>query len=217
MSVSQSSPNRSWEVWTEAGTNHLMNDWGAPSNPRVNARHTKLIRVVADQIGRETVLDVCCGMGHLYHFIADKVKHYLGIDNSLPMIEVAWDAFDPDRELFQVYDVFDLSSLDMFDTVVNISLIQHLPSQYIQPVIEQMWSRTKKRFIIEAPIAPYMFEDGRRVFYAPTKTLIDRPIEEKFLMDIFRGLPDFDTVSSLSFHERYTSTIYVAVRDAESS
>jgi SAM-dependent methyltransferase len=205
--------DRSWEVWGSSGVAHLLHYWGSPDDPDVDGRHIQLLNFVAHLIDENvSVLDVCCGMGHFYPFVKHKVWKYLGIDNSPEMLAEAKHAFGED--LFELYDVFELGHLEEFHTVVNISLIQHLPDHLIQPAIEQMWSRTACRLILEAPVSVRgAVAVGEEKHYAPGKLLLDRPIKESFLIKIVEGLPELKSYGTVTFNRRYISTIFMVMRD----
>jgi len=91
----------------------------------------------------KSVLDVGCGMGHLYPWIKDNIDVYVGVDTSEVMLEKARQ-FNVGVK-FQYGDVYDLSEFGTFDTVISISLLIHLPN--IEKAIGEMWKHVDRALI----------------------------------------------------------------------
>ncbi|GAI42487.1 unnamed protein product, partial [marine sediment metagenome] len=70
---------KSWEVWDDTQADKLVSLWGVPSKER-KGRHQVLMKRVSELIVGGTVLDVGCGLGHLFRFLKKDVKSYLGVD-----------------------------------------------------------------------------------------------------------------------------------------
>lgn len=139
---------RDWEVWDKDRTEKYIINYGTPQHP--DPDHEKRMKVATSLIEGTSLLDVGCGIGHLYPFIKDKVEHYVGIDNSLEMLYKARQFFPVVPFLFG--DVYDLSNRGMFDTVVCQSLLLHLPSS-IKPITE-MWKHVKKALVLGVQLSP---------------------------------------------------------------
>ena len=163
--------NREWEVWHEKRSRNLAKSWGNPNEcakgkiPRNGRVHWGLIEKATSLAEGESVLDVGCGLGHLFSLLSD--MDYLGIDTSEPMIRRAREYFPADRDRFQIGDAYDLSSLPEFDTVVAVGLIVHLPNP--EELLKQLWSKTRICMIFSAwvgwrPIVSKTAEGKKTVF-----------------------------------------------------
>lgn len=144
--------DREWEVWHERRVANLSKSWGNPNEcakgkiPKKGRTHWGLIEKATSLVEGGSVLDVGCGLGHLFSLLRD--TDYLGIDTSEPMIRRAREYFPADRCKFQIGDAYDLSSLPEFDTVVAIGLIIHLPNP--EKLLRQLWSRARICMIFSA-------------------------------------------------------------------
>ncbi len=97
---------------------------------------------VAKLVPEGSVLDVGCGCGHLYPLLKGKATDYTGVDFKA-MINICKKHF-PEVD-FRPGNVYDLSSLGMYDTVTAIQLFIHLPN-LLRP-LKQCWSHTKNSLI----------------------------------------------------------------------
>ena len=138
--------DRKWEIWGKQQAEALASEWCNPSELQHDSSlggediHWNLTKKVYSLIEGESVLDVGCGMGHLFMLAKDRFE-YLGIDTSKAMLEKAREFFPKDEDKFQLGDAYDLSMLPNFDTVVATGVLLHLPDS--QPVIEQLWSKAR--------------------------------------------------------------------------
>lgn len=136
---------REWEVWQEWRAGDLANSWGDPKKcaqgevPIKGKEHWRLIKKAASLVEGKSILDVGCGFGHLFSFFRD--RDYLGVDTSEHMLKRARAFFPEDKDRFQIRDVYDLSCLKEFDSVVAVGVIIHLPE--LEKVLKQLWSRTR--------------------------------------------------------------------------
>lgn len=138
--------DRKWEIWDKKQAEALASGWRNPSDLQHNSsvseddRHWRLTQKVYSLIEGESVLDVGCGMGHLFILVKDRFE-YLGIDTSQGMLNKAREFFPENEDKFQLGDAYDLSMLPNFDTVVATGVLLHLPNS--EPVIEQLWSKAR--------------------------------------------------------------------------
>lgn len=135
---------REWEVWDRKRVKHYIKHYGKPV--KAKGKHEVRMKLAASLIEGDSILDVGCGVGHLYPY----VRHldYLGVDNSIPMLEQARKSHPNAR--FMKADIYNLSATPEMDTVVCQSLLIHLPDT--DEPIRQLWSRTRKRLVISTPL-----------------------------------------------------------------
>ena len=175
---------REWEIWTPERVKHYHKNYGTPENPQ--KRHRIRMGIAASMIEGETVLDVACGLGHLYPHVGPRA--YLGVDNSLGMLEEAR-RLSPDATFMQG-DVYDLSDFAKFGSVVCQSLLIHLPDT-VKP-IQEMWTHTWKVLVFSTPIG---LKDNVRV----AKKFGDRHLlfhirSMETMTRIIDSLPEVDSV-----------------------
>lgn len=133
--------------WDEKRVQFYIDTWGPPTNPTKWHGLNRMEMPVKFLKGK-TVLDVGCGLGHLYYALKGKVTKYVGVDASFHMLQKAREYF-PEAD-FRQADVNDLSALPMVDTVYSISLLIHLTS--VEVPIAQLWSRAKNRCVFLIPL-----------------------------------------------------------------
>lgn len=147
--------HRFWEVWKykPGHAEECLKGWGDPNldfKTRTIGQRGKRHRTIrtAKWLRGKTVLDVGCGVGHLFGVFKDKVDGYLGIDSE-PMIELARKCFPEHQDKFQVGDIFDLSGefgwgktkCGIYDTVFNLQVVQHLP--ILRDPLQEMWNHAR--------------------------------------------------------------------------
>lgn len=138
---------REWEVWDAARGQSYVKNYGTPHAPTKD--HAARMRAAASLVVGNSVLDVGCGVGHLYPHVRDCVTTYVGVDTSYDMLALAR-KFNPDGR-FVYGDVYDLSDLGEFDTVCCVSIYIHLPD--LQKPMQQSWDRAKNALVFTLPIA----------------------------------------------------------------
>lgn len=154
------------------------------------------MRKAAELIKGDTLLDVGCGIGHLYPYVRAKVKEYVGIDNSEDMLDAA-KAFYPEIE-FTYGDIYNLDGFKTFDSIVCQSVLIHLPE--IQTPIEEMWEHTDKTLIFSVPIIGRQvirrsrYKDKRQIYHGESWDNI------KDIIDTLAG------VSTIERHEAQRNT-----------
>ena len=137
---------RPWEVWDTQRTQEYLEKYGKP--PKAHGGHQHRMRIASRLLEGSTVLDVGCGVGHLYPFVKSHITDYLGIDTSEDMLTVARKYFPEIK--FEYGDVYDLSSFGTYDTVYCLSLLIHLPE--IDDPIKEMWKHVNQALVFNIPI-----------------------------------------------------------------
>ena len=136
------------QAWDKKRVENHIATYGAPDNP--NPRYKRRMLFASERVVGDSVLDVACGVGHLYHILSPKILSYKGIDSSKEMIMAAKENA-PDG-LFAVGDAYDLSEEGMYDTVIAMSLLIHIEQKDLQHIIEQMWTHTRKALVFTIPV-----------------------------------------------------------------
>ena len=186
---------RDWEIWDKQRVEYYIKRYGHPE--RQDEQHRLRMRKAAELVEGDTVLDVGCGIGHLYPYVRAKVKEYVGIDNSEAMLAAA-KAFYPDIE-FTYGDIYNLDDFKTFDSVICQSVLIHLPE--IKTPIKEMWKHTAKTLIFSIPIASQQviknadrYKGKRQIYHAETISNIQAIIDE------------LDDVASVERHEAQKNT-----------
>lgn len=122
--------------------------YGPPNNAK--PRYKQRMKMAAELIIGDTVLDVGCGVGHLYPHVKEKVKVYTGVDESVEMVKLA-KKHNPEG-FFRVRDAYDLSNELTYDTVIAMSLLIHIEFKDVEKVIHQLWSHTQKALVFTIPL-----------------------------------------------------------------
>jgi len=133
---------RDWEPWqSREYAESRLEMWGNPTDPpeKWNKHKYNRLRKLPKLIRGSTVLDVGCGLGHSYAVLRSHVTEYLGVDSAKAMIDICHRFFD--ESLFTVGDAYDLSSFGVYDTVLAIQLLIHLPN--LVP-LKQLWRHARR-------------------------------------------------------------------------
>lgn len=173
-------------AWDKKRVENHIATYGPPDNP--NPRYKRRMKFASEQVVGDSVLDVACGIGHLYHVLTPRLSHYKGIDSSREMIRVARE-HAPDG-LFAVGDAYDLSEEETYDTVIAMSLLIHIEQRDLQHIIEQMWAHTRKALVFTIPIDKDFSKAvmlSRKVREASGKTLITH-VSHETLDGLLRSL-----------------------------
>ena len=100
----------------------------------------------------EVVADFGCGNGRLLKLLDGKKIHYLGVDISAELIEVASKSYNDPNIRFEkiTYGQESLALSDnFFNTIYTIAVFHHLPSKdYRQRIAEELFRSTKPGGII---------------------------------------------------------------------
>lgn len=200
---------RPWEVWDEEEAAGLERAWGSPEGGK--GRHQALVEVVAGLIEGGSVLDIGCGLGHLYGALKSKergIESYVGVDSSPAMVEKATSYFG--EGLFSVGDAYDLSDLACADTVVCLDVVKHLPETW--PVLEQLWSKAGKCVILVTNVGEK--QHTRETSAGEGKYLIYRVETIENLMRLFNKLPSLGKVEQIPFNDAKGTVIFMVYRAA---
>lgn len=172
---------RPHEVWRHAGyAEDCQRRWGSPTQPHAWVHSQKQILVESSKLMEGSVLDVGCGLGHLYPLLMEHVTAYVGVD--VPEMIAQAKRYFPNVS-FVAGDIYDLSPFGMYDTVCAISTLIHLPD--FDVVLQQLWRHTRKRLVFtlypltDTPVLQRR-EDG----------LIDRWHTKAEVAKALRQLPD---------------------------
>jgi len=93
------------QIWEE--TKFLFNDYVMPG---------------------DKVLDLGCGNGRFFEFLKDKDIHYIGVDFSEKLVEIAKEKYP--KVKFQVADALNLPfPNNYFDKIYSIAVLHHIPSE----------------------------------------------------------------------------------------
>jgi SAM-dependent methyltransferase len=105
--------------------------------------HGLLVRLMARLSIKNTVLDVGCGLGHLYEVLKTHVSppltRYVGVDTDDRVLSWVRQRY-PNLE-FHKKTVYDLSGLDVFDSVFAIGLYRYAPAN--QNSVREMAAHAK--------------------------------------------------------------------------
>lgn len=173
-------------AWDKKRVENHIATYGAPDNS--NPRYKRRMRFASEGFVGDSVLDVACGVGHLYHVLSPRIWHYKGIDSSKEMIRIARE-YAPDG-LFTVGDAYDLSEEGIYDTVIAMSLLIHIEQRDLQHIIEQMWMHARKSLVFTIPIdrdSSKIVMLSRKVRGANGKTMITH-ISHKTLDGLLHSL-----------------------------
>lgn len=153
-------------MWSEKGrARHYVYTYGPPNNPK--PRYSLRMRHAANLIIGNSVLDVGCGIGHLYPHVKNKVKVYKGLDGSLEMLRLA-KKHNPNIDI-HVGDAYDLSKEGVYDTVIALSLLIHVPLKDVSKVVMELWKHCKKALVFSIAIKDV---EGSKMVEEPYLTII---------------------------------------------
>lgn len=81
----------------------------------------------------DKVLDLGCGNGRLYEFLKDLSIDYLGVDNSVGLINEAKNKYPESADKFREGDALDLRfEENQFDAVIMVAVLNHIPSEELR-------------------------------------------------------------------------------------
>jgi 2-polyprenyl-3-methyl-5-hydroxy-6-metoxy-1,4-benzoquinol methylase len=178
--------------WDEKRVQFYIDTWGPPTSPK-KWQGLNRMDIPADLLKGTAVLDVGCGLGHLYYALKGKVKTYVGVDASSQMLEKAREYF-PEAD-FRQGDAYDLSAFPQFNTVYSISLLIHLPD--VEEPIRQLWSKTEERCVFLIPL-------GRKEkIDEPKQGLLYHQLSYKTLDSILDSLPHVKKIERIHWVKRH--------------
>ena len=177
--------------WDEERVQFYIKTWGPPTNPTMWHGLNRM-DIPVTLLKGNTVLDVGCGLGHLYYALKGKAT-YVGVDASPHMLQKAREYF-PEAD-FRQADVNDLSALPMVDTVYSVSLLIHLTS--VEVPIAQLWSRAKNRCVFLIPLGK------KEKTECPEPGLIYHQISFKTLNNIVDSLPHVKKMEKIHWSKNH--------------
>lgn len=136
---------KDWKPWNQPlYAESRLTIWGNPLEPpeKWNKDKYQRLKRLPKLLKGKSVLDVGCGLGHSYVIIKPFVEKYLGLDLE-EMIRICHKFFP--KELFEVGDIFDLSALETYDTVLAIQIFIHLPE--LHKPLNELWEHTGQRLV----------------------------------------------------------------------
>jgi ubiquinone/menaquinone biosynthesis C-methylase UbiE len=187
--------SRSWEVWDDDHVKRLTSYGWASKKITKGA----IVSKVLDETVGDRVLDVGCGVGRYAHFYQTMPVQYLGVDSSESMLAVARERYPHMR--FEVGDVYGLDSLPMFDTVIAIALLIHMPN--VEDAVRQMWSVAGQCLMMTVTMSeggrvsenPTYTRAGKTTKFPPGKRIISRSEDPKVFERLLRSLNPSDVQS----------------------
>ena len=195
---------REWEVWDAELVDALKHSWTKDSNEY----HWQLINKANGLIEGDSVLDIGCGLGHLYALLKNKHIKYMGIDTSKEMIKAVQNYYQDKKELFQYGDIFDLSQYLSFDTVIAVGVFVHLPIDEVIDALNQMWNNARICIVFSVNLGERRII--RKHERKKGKYLIERTDTEAFWLDIIDTLEDVAKVEKIPFsdHPIFSNTFF---------
>ena len=157
--------------------NHILT-YGPPGDPL--PRYALRMQIAAQRVRCDSVLDVACGVGHLYPLLEPQVWKYKGVDSSFEMIKRAREYF-PAAE-FEVGDAYDLAEEELYDTVIAMSLLIHIDRADTKRILNELWAHAKEQLLFTIPIDKdftRVLTLSRKVPESSGKTLITHTTHER--------------------------------------
>lgn len=135
------------ERWLEAKQDRVWRGNRVPALEKhyVVREHDLLMKKAASLIVGNSVLDVGCGLGHLYEHVTrlNPSIEYLGLDQSADMLKRAR-VRHPDAR-FEQGNIYDMDP-PKFDTVVCLDVLHHQPALY--PALSILLKHARKALIV---------------------------------------------------------------------
>lgn len=103
---------------------------GAELDKRSLQLHYERYRFAANELQPGRILDIACGAGYGTYLLADTISNneVTGVDISADAIAYARKRYDHPRVRFIEQDVFAFTGTSLFNTVVSLETIEHLPN-----------------------------------------------------------------------------------------
>jgi len=175
-----------YQVWDKERVEHFIKAYGTPFNPSLGQR--RRMRMASKLVSGKSVLEVGCGVGHLLPWIKDKIDCYVGVDSSEEMLRKAREFFPEVK--FVKGNVYDLNQFALFDSVVAVSLLIHLPD--VERAIREMWKHTRKELVFSIQL--HDVSRQKRISYKNGYLIINWHTETEILNYItnLKNVADFD-------------------------
>ncbi len=112
-----------YQTFSNERLHNIMTAWDG-----LSGYHGLLIKEIASHIPHySSVLDVGCGLCHLYEAIKDHVRLYVGVDKDSRVIKWARERYASDPIVILEANVYDLQILPLFDVVTAVGLYSGQP------------------------------------------------------------------------------------------
>lgn len=100
---------------------------------------------------QDIVLDLCCGNGVITAQLSSYCKVIVGIDFSVPLIDIAIHKHQPENVSYYTLDIKKLEHLrapecGQFDKILMYGALQHLQRQDLRPLLEKVFKISSKKF-----------------------------------------------------------------------
>lgn len=171
--------------------NHILT-YGPPTDPL--PRYDARMKLIAQRVRCPSVLDVACGVGHLYPLLQPRVRVYKGVDSSVEMIKRAREYF-PHAE-FDIGDAYNLVDEDFYGTVIAASLLIHIDRGDTEKILNELWAHAGRQLLFTMPIdkdITKLVTLGRKVPESSGTTLITHTTHKR-LNDMLARLQPWDII-----------------------
>ncbi|PCJ21369.1 MAG: hypothetical protein COB02_01925 [Candidatus Cloacimonadota bacterium] len=136
----------------------MWKHWGDSKKNGKNY-YQDISKFIANKNDKLNILEIGCGPGYLAELLKfnNNIASYVGVDISKASINTCKTKLSSDdRFLFKVENIEDtLNSLDDFDIIVAIDVLEHLPNNILNKLIYSI-NNTKKIFYFITPYLNYV-------------------------------------------------------------
>jgi len=198
---------RDWELWEAT----CPKDSPFPRRDGEQRVHTVRFLILGEtvSIGAESVLDCGCGIGVDYSFFKNTPVRYTGIDITPRFLARARRDY-PDIDVREV-DILNMPFNDgSFDVVYCKDVLEHVPPEVAENMINRMWQVAKKRLMIAFFRPPS--DEPEDVGHKDLGFFYNRYNKQKILTTL-RSLPGFVEVHVIEEVGDNDSALYVVDKE----